>query len=184
MFSGIQINVKPSGPDDPTLKEETAVDALLGCHDRIRYFTEVSQKLAGAAGQPPADIASAAMRVHRYFTVALPLHEADENNSLDPRLRRAVPEQRLAEASSEMVRQHKDINEVLQQLIPMWETLKTQPEALGSIAPALRDRSDRLNALFSGHLALEEETVFPAMREFLSQEDMDAIRAEMKERRK
>src|SRR4051794_22422644 len=184
MFSGIQIKPKAAAGDDPTLKEETAVDALLGCHDRIRYFTELSQKLSSAAGQPAADIAAVAERIHRYFTVALPLHEADENVSLDPRLRRAVPEVRLAEASAEMVRQHKDINEVLQQLIPMWEALRRQPEALESLSPALRDRSERLNELFVGHLALEEQTVFPAMREFLSQQDMDAIRAEMKERRK
>src|SRR5690349_3574889 len=111
MFSGIQIKTNPS-QDDPTLKEETAVDALLGCHDRIRYFTDVSQKLASAVGPPAPDIASAAERIHRYFTVALPLHEADENVSLDPRLRRAAREERIAQASAEMVRQHKDINEV------------------------------------------------------------------------
>jgi hemerythrin-like domain-containing protein len=181
MFSGIQIKTAPA---EPNPAEETAIDALTGCHDRIRYFTELSQKLSGAVGQPAADIASVAQKVHRYFTVALPLHEADENVSLDPRLRRAVPEQRLADASAEMVRQHKDINEVLQQLIPMWATLAEQPDALESLAPALRDKSNRLNDLFVGHLSLEEQTVFPAMREFLSQDDMDAIRAEMKDRRK
>jgi hemerythrin-like domain-containing protein len=62
--------------------------------------------------------------------------------------------------------------------------LKKHPEAIADLAPALRERSNRLNELFVGHLSLEEETVFPAMREFLSQQDMDAIRAEMKERRK
>src|SRR5690242_2890274 len=181
MFSGIQIKTAPA---EPNPAEETAVEALLGCHNRIRYFTEVSQKLAAAVGQPPADIASVAEKIHRYFTVALPLHEADENVSLDPRLRRAVREERIAQASAEMVRQHKDINEVLQQLIPMWATLQRHPEALADLAPALRDKSARLSELFTGHLALEEGTVFPAMREFLSQEDLDGIRAEMKERRK
>jgi iron-sulfur cluster repair protein YtfE (RIC family) len=184
MFSGIQIKTKPAGADDPTLNEETAVDALLGCHDRIRYFTELSQKLARAVGQPAPDIASVAEKVHRYFTVALPLHEADENVSLDPRLRRCVPEERLAQASAEMVRQHKDIDEVVDQLVPMWDTLRREPEALNVLAPALRDRSDRLRDLFEGHLALEEQTVFPAIREFMPQQDLDAIRVEMRERRK
>ena len=182
MFSGIQIKTGPTAPDD--LKEETAVDALLGCHDRIRYFTGLSQKLAEAVGQPANDIAGVAEKVHRYFTVALPLHEADENVSLDPRLRRSVPEERLVEASAEMVRQHKDIDEVVEQLVPMWETLRRNPEALASIAPALRDRSDRLNTLFESHLTLEEQTIFPAIREFLSPADLEAIRAEMNERRK
>ena len=184
MFSGIQIKTKASPADDPTLKEETAVDALLGCHDRIRYFTDLSRKLSRAAGQPPADVASVDEKIHRYFTVALPLHEADENVSLDPRLRRSVPEERLAEASAEMVRQHKDIDQVVAQLIPMWDTLRRQPDALNDLAPALRDRSDRLQELFNGHLTLEEQTVFPAVRQFMSQADLDAIRAEMKERRK
>lgn len=181
MFSGIQIQTKSSQAD---LQEETAIDALLGCHDRIRHFTQLSQKLARAAGQPAADIAQVAEKVHRYFTVALPLHEADENVSLDPRVRRSVPEERLKEASAEMVRQHKDIDEVVEQLIPMWQTLRQNPDALASLAPALADRSDRLNTLFESHLALEEQTIFPAIREFLSQADLDAIRAEMKERRK
>lgn len=180
MFSGIQIQSKSS---QPNLQEETAIDALLGCHDRIRHFTQLSQKLARAVGQPAADITQVAEKVHRYFTVALPLHEADENVSLDPRVHRSVPEERLREASAEMVRQHKDIDEVVEQLIPMWQTLRHNPEALSSVAPALAERSDRLNELFESHLRLEEETIFPAIREFLSPADLDAIRTEMKERR-
>jgi hemerythrin-like domain-containing protein len=180
MFSGIQIQTRPAGVQE---KEETAIDALIGCHDRIRYFSELSAKLAEAVGQPSQDIASAAEKVHRYFTVALPLHEADENNSVDPRVRAAVPEERLAQASAEMVRQHRDINEVLQQLIPMWETVRRDPTALESLSPALRDKSARLRELFEGHLSLEEQTVFPAMRQYVAQAEMDAIRREMRERR-
>ncbi len=163
-------------------KTETAADMLLGCHERIRHFTAVSTRLAGSADATADEIAAAAESVYRYFTVALPLHEADENVSLHPRLREAAPAA-LAAASEEMVRQHQAIDALIGELLPIWGTLQNHPDKLPQIAPKLAEKSHRLQQLWDVHLELEEETVFPAIAQCLSPAQQEAIVSEMRARR-
>ena len=164
---------------------EDAVSMLLGCHDRIRYFTAIAVRLAAADRLPPAEIVSAAEKVHRYFTVALPLHEADENESLHPRLRAATPEGELAgPAADAMVEQHRSIDEIVERLVPLCELLRSNPAMHESLAPELRQISTALEQMFDSHLGLEEETVFPAMRTYLTEEQLAEIAREMQSRRK
>jgi hemerythrin-like domain-containing protein len=162
--------------------EETAVDLLLGCHQRIRHFTDVALRLAQNPGAPAEDRAQAARAVLRYFTVALPLHEADENDSVYPRLQQALTEGPLAEANEAMVEQHRGINAALSQLIPLWRTVESDPAqqpALKSLLAA----TTHLQRLWDVHLKLEEEQVIPAMREYLAEGTLGEIRAEMRNRR-
>src|ERR1035438_3218069 len=77
--------INPLTSDKP--KTEDAVDLLTGCHQRIRHFTGVAIKLAHAQGAAPDEIRQAAGGVHRYYSVSLPLHEADEDQTLQSRLR-------------------------------------------------------------------------------------------------
>jgi len=178
-FSAIQIQPKKSG-----LEEENAIEALIGCHDRIRHFSAMAVRLADATNEDGNQVSEAAKAVHRYFTVALPLHEADENISIDPRIQASVPATALADASAEMVQQHKEINALLKALIPLWEEVGTDPNRLPTHASQLKTDSERLVQLFDVHLTLEDQTVFPLMVKHLSAEDMDAIRTEMRERRR
>src|SRR6266540_5325623 len=62
----------PSGP----------VEMLLDCHHRIRHFVQLSRALAEAQESPQAQVAEAAEAIFRYFSQSLPLHEADENETL------------------------------------------------------------------------------------------------------
>src|SRR5512138_2428637 len=80
------------------------VDALLDCHQRIREFTSLAVRLAGARGLPDEEIRDAAARVHRYFSVALPLHARDEEESLLPRLEGLDPD--VDRELAEMMREH------------------------------------------------------------------------------
>src|SRR5512135_2411098 len=94
-------------PTAPNAQSTTPSEMLLACHQRIRHFSGVAVKLAHAHGVAENEIVQAAAGLHRYFTVALPLHEADENLSLHPRLRRAVPVEELTgRAADAMVDQH------------------------------------------------------------------------------
>jgi hypothetical protein len=68
-----------------------AVELLLECHERIRHFARLALKLAGTRDLPPAEVAEAAAAVRRYFAEALPLHAADEEESMMPRLRGRDP---------------------------------------------------------------------------------------------
>ena len=163
---------------------EDAVSMLVSCHARIRHFTAVALRLAFAESVPAAEIAQAAEGVHRYFTVALPLHEADENESLHPRLRQSAPEGELAgPAADAMVEQHKSIDEIVERLVPICELLKANPTLHGSVAEELRQLATALQQMFDSHLKLEEETIFPAMRKYLTREQLGEIEREMRDRR-
>ncbi len=165
-------------------KEETAVDMLLGCHQRIRHFSGVSGRLAAAEGSPAAEIVQAAEGLYRYFTIALPLHEEDENDSIQPRLRKSVPDGELSgPAADAMVEQHRSIDEIVERLVPLWEILRATPERLPDLAPEMKQLSATLQQMFELHLKLEEETVFPAMQKYLSQAQLNEIVSEMKARR-
>lgn len=161
-----------------------AIEMLLGCHERIRHFSAVALKLAHAQGASPADIAEAADSLHRYFTVSLPLHEADENESLDSRLRKAVPDgDTVVIACNTMMEEHEHIDEVVERLVPLWMLVKNNPEKLDELAGEMCQLAGRLGELFSRHLQLEEETIFPALQRLLNDEELGGMVREMKARR-
>lgn len=162
-------------------QNEDAASMLLGCHQRIRHFTEVALRLAEDPQASAIERSNAAKSVFRYYTEALPLHEADENDSLHPRLKQVLPEGVLAEANKSMVQQHTEIDALVASLIPLWDELQKNP---ASQDPNLLSQTERLQQLWTSHLQLEEEQVIPAMRQFLSAADMRAIEAEMRARRK
>jgi hemerythrin-like domain-containing protein len=178
----------------PMAKEETVQQALVGCHTRIRHFTEMACKLAHAHQAEAAQIQRAAAEVQRYFTVALPLHEADENQSLHPRLMRALGSEvspsetdvlrRLGgPAADAMVEQHESIDQLVERLLPLCTILRSQPEKLEELSPELHEISAALREIFTAHLEMEEKTVFPAMEKFLSADELSQIREEMRARR-
>lgn len=167
-------------------KEQDAVDLLLACHNRIRNFTAIAERIAAVGRQAaPAEVANAAEAVHRYYTVALPLHEADENETVYPRLRRAMQDAGAPAAAVEtMVEQHGPIDALIAELVPMWQTLKSSPQDLPALAPAMSGKCARLQELWREHLALEEETVFPAIRRYLDAAALSEMGDEMRARRR
>lgn len=168
------------GPEQMAARTEDAASMLLGCHQRIRHFTEVALRLAEKSAVPLDERATAAQSVLRYYTEALPLHEADENDSLHPRLRRVLPAGVLAEANETMVRQHTEIDALVANLIPEWREVATNPSEQHS---TLLPRTQRLQDLWTSHLQLEEDQVIPAMQQFLPVADLRSMEAEMRARR-
>src|SRR5690349_17228873 len=61
-------------------------DALRACHERIRRFLAMAARLASDEIARDDDVWATAGGVARYFDDALPLHEADEDDSIAPRL--------------------------------------------------------------------------------------------------
>jgi hemerythrin-like domain-containing protein len=168
----------------PATESDDPIDLLLGCHQRIRHFTAVARRMVESPNAPAAQIGEAAASVLRYYEIALPLHEADENDSIHPRLRKALPPGELAVANESMVKQHVDIDALIAELVPLWRELRDAPQDLPKLASALRDKTARLERLWHLHLALEEDRVVPAMRRYLREEELAAITTEMRERRK
>lgn len=172
-------NIRSAG-EAPKQQNENATDMLLGCHLRIRRFTEVALRLAENPAVSSNERSNAAKSVFRYYTEALPLHEADENDSLHPRLKQVLPEGVLAEANEMMVQQHTEIDALIAKLIPLWQEIQQNSP---KYHPELLPQTQRLQQLWNSHLQLEEEQVIPAMRQFLSESDLRAIEAEMRARR-
>ncbi len=175
-------NISDHPPQDAPA-QSTALEMLQGCHARIRHFMQLSHTLAEAVDALPKDIAEAAASLTRYFSEALPLHEADENQTLFPRLCDASPlGSPLREAAQAMVEQHRAIDELVAELLSLCGTIQGQPELLPSLAPRLRQVTSALDLVFDSHLYMEETVIFPALQQFTPAE-LEEISREMQQRR-
>ena len=156
---------------------------MLGaCHDRLRYFSELATLLASRLDASAEDVSDAARRLRTYFTVALPLHEADEELSLAPRLLASSNGASVAEALGLMNEQHGLLHVVLDELVPSWTRLESEPSVIESIATRLAGESRRLAVVLEVHLALEETTIFPWL-EALPLPERDGMLDEIRARR-
>lgn len=137
---------------------ETLVGLLLECHERIRRFSRLSVELSRRADLPEAEVVDACARCERYFGEALPLHVADEEESLLPRLRGEAVDEALAT----MHAQHDEHRPVLVELLESLRALRAAPSSaqartqLGAVAARVADE-------FEQHLTLEEQVLFPAV---------------------
>jgi hypothetical protein len=167
----LQIGSSNPSPEGPA-------GLLLACHTRIRSFTDLAARLAGPEAADDGAIADAAARVHRYHSVALPLHQADEEESIEPRLIQAAPE--TLPFLAQMRHGHVEIEALVSGLLPRWKLIASTPSLRGEIETG-RD-VQRLQTLWSAHLTLEEKEIFPALSR-LGADDLAAIQDEMRARR-
>lgn len=162
---------------------EDALELLIGCHQRIRHFTATAVKLAHAQGAEPQEIRQAAAGVYRYYSVSLPLHEADEEDTLRPRLD-AVADERVRHALIAMHDQHQAIDELIERLLPLLLLVERNPGALPEVGDEMCSITKALEEVFGAHLQLEEDAIFPAIREVLPESVRAEVLAEMQQRRR
>lgn len=131
---------------------------LAACHERIRRFSAMATALAASpTAAAPADVADTARAIRRYFAEALPLHLADEEESLLPRLRGHDPA--LDAALARMHAEHRDHQPLVDAVIAACDAI-----AAGAAAPAtLAAPAAALAAATESHLAAEEATIAPAV---------------------
>jgi hemerythrin-like domain-containing protein len=171
-----QSSPAPEAPRD-------AIHLLLDCHRRIRTFCDLAVKVARLADLSLAERAEAAVRVERYFTVALPRHVEDEEVLLAHRMWEAGPSTVVLVALEDMVGQHVEIEALLKSLVPRWRLLGEAPERHGELVRELERDSVRLAGLMETHLWLEELVLFPEARARLSTERLESLGADMRARR-
>lgn len=160
-----------------------AAGLLLECHVRIRDFIATALRLTTAHALPPEEIAAAAAGVHRYFAEALPLHAADEDASIAPRLRLHAPGPEVLAALDAMTREHQEHQAPLRRLLARWAELAADPASIARDDDTWRDDTRDLEAQFQQHLAAEEAVIIPAMRRaFDAAVDAELVR-EMRARR-
>ncbi|HEY1956271.1 MAG TPA: hemerythrin domain-containing protein [Polyangiaceae bacterium] len=164
-------------PAEPPSNEPS--DLLLACHARLRHFSELAVALARRGDLDVASIVDGSERLLRYFRLALPLHEADEEESLAPALiAHATPEQ--VDALERMRAEHVAIHDVLAELFPLWEA--TAADARAPHRTRALPHAERLSSVLRDHLALEESVVFPSMRA-LADSERKALVLAMRARR-
>jgi hemerythrin-like domain-containing protein len=161
-----------------------AVADLLACHDRIRRFVAMAARLADAPSDAPAaQIAETAASVARYFSVALPLHAADEDESIRPRLAAASVSAEVRRRLDVMTAEHEPIEALIVEATPLWQAVAAQPARLVENRRDLDLVAVELEVLFRRHLPPEEEVIFPALHRHLTPLALEAVRAEMRRRR-
>jgi iron-sulfur cluster repair protein YtfE (RIC family) len=155
------------------------VDALSACHHRIRLHVNLARQVASASDAAADERRAAARAVRRYFTLALPLHVADEEEILTPFL--AGRDAYVDEALRMMHDEHEAHDADVRRLIVLCHVLEHDPQHPRARAE-LAALAERLDAAFERHLALEESIVFPALRR-CSPSDQSALHAVMQRRR-
>jgi iron-sulfur cluster repair protein YtfE (RIC family) len=157
------------------------VDLLAACHRKIRQHVVLARRLASEGQRYPADeIRATAGQVRRYFAVALPLHIADEDELIAPRLQPTTGP--LADALATMTSDHGRHQPQIDRLVALCAELELQPARLGALALQLADIAAHLSLELSVHLELEEQIVFPAVRA-LPAADRAALVDAMRQRR-
>jgi iron-sulfur cluster repair protein YtfE (RIC family) len=159
--------------------EGDVVDSLLACHERIRSFLAMAARV-GEASAPAEQVIEACGRIGRYFREAMPLHVADEEESILPRLRgRAAAVDRALDTMQE---QHGAHEAGLRELIGAADAVQQGP-----IAEAARARIAAAAAVLetglTPHLELEEAIILPAVRQLLSARELADIALEIRGRR-
>ena len=149
------------------------VGALAACHERIRRFAAMAEAVASRPEAPANERAEAAAGVVRYFTIALPLHAADEDDSVRPRLRGV--DAVLAELAAE----HHAHDALIAPVVAACREIVAAP---ATARPDFAAAAAALTAAMATHLAREEAVVFPAIAA-LPPAVQAEIRAEMLARR-
>lgn len=155
---------------------------LSDCHRRIERFLEVLSRVARArkGGALIEDETAAFQRALMYFQEAAPKHTMDEEGSLFPRIRDS---QAACAIIDELEKDHAVANAAHREV----ETLGRRWIESGSLDRKSADRLirllDRLSALYSRHIAMEDGELFPLAATLFEVDEVTAIGREMAERR-
>lgn len=156
---------------------EDVVDLLLECHGRIRRFLVMGRQLAQASNASVSEIVATAAQIRRYFAEAFPLHVADEECDIAPRLASMV-----GNSVVRMEADHRAQSFAVAELIVQCGIVEREPDQHAAVCARLHAVVVPLAADLETHMEFEERTLFPALRN-LPQHDQDAILAAMRQRR-
>lgn len=174
----VQIGARPdSGFDDP-------IGMLTDCHRRIEQFLNILCVVAErAAGRAMTGEESAAVLASlQYFRVGGQRHNADEEESLFPRLRASGAQKELSEIES-LESDHQDANRLHTDIAALYEKwISTGPLGLKDEDDLLAG-TQHLKRLYTEHIRLEEQVVFPRAAKLLNKESIATIGEEFRARR-
>lgn len=167
------------GMPSPAAGFDQPFEMLAGCHERVQRTLDLLGRLVEHVQQHGADAParSAARDVLRYFDLAAPQHHQDEERHLVPVLQ-ASGDARLLAAAERLLADHRNIE-------ACWERLRSALTSLeaGLYRPALAPEAQTFIDLHKPHIVLEDGLAFPAVRDLLSAAQIEAMGADMAQRR-
>lgn len=159
------------------------IEMLLACHGRVQSHCRTLQRLATHLPQHGADAQArqAASNVLRYFDTAARHHHEDEEEDLLPALDRLA----AGEDASHLRALVERILGEHQRMFAQWAALREPLLKLAAGESAELDAAQvaRFDALYAGHIRLEEEELLPLARRLLPAEEVARIGRAMAARR-
>jgi hemerythrin-like domain-containing protein len=175
---GIQIGAKPdSGFDDP-------IGMLKDCHRRIEHFLGILCLVAERAkGRTLSGEEAAAIQAAlHYFRVGGQRHNADEEQSLFPRMRQQCAADELKEIGA-LEHDHRHANHLHDEAERLYSSWIEQGALSRAGEEALLSATSQLKQLYEEHIRTEEQIIFPRASKSLTPESMAAIGQEFQHRR-
>jgi hemerythrin-like domain-containing protein len=157
------------------------VDLLIECHDRLRTNIDTLKQFGEACDLNLAQVGDAADTLRRYFRDALPLHAADEEASVLPRLRGL--DGRLDEELDIMCAEHDAQEPILTEVLRICGELTVNPARHPARRDTLRALAASLERHFGKHIEREETIIFPAIRARLDVAAREEMVRELRARR-
>lgn len=176
----VQIGMKASHFSDPT-------GLMSDCHRRIEMFLGALAAAAGFAGRELSpDEQRSLDAALRYFREAAPKHNADEEESLFPRLR-SLPQDEVQAALADMARLERE-HRWAEPLHRQIDRLGQQWLAAGRLAQdearAFHSAVGQLQSMYRAHIEFEDKVLFPLAARLLPRAQQDQVALEMEARRK
>ena len=161
-----------AGFDDP-------VSLLLACHERVRHYLGLLQKLSAhlPVNGSDAQARDAAKAILRYFDVAAPLHHQDEDDDLFPLLQQRGDPQ-LQTTILTLQNEHPHLH-------AQWAATRSLLLAIAAGEAVLLDqaRVDAFAQQYVTHAGREENEVYPQAAHLLSEAEREAMGRNMAARR-
>ncbi|RQH06653.1 hemerythrin domain-containing protein [Paraburkholderia dinghuensis] len=155
---------------------------LRACHERIAAQCATLEKLSAHLLSHGADeqAQQAARNIMRYFDVAGPHHQADEENDLFPMLMEVGQRQRssITELIASLLEEHRSLD-------AGWAQLRAElvDIAQGQVRPLERAWVDSFVGAYHRHIAVEEGQVLPFAEACLDRQKLEKLSAAMVARR-
>jgi iron-sulfur cluster repair protein YtfE (RIC family) len=164
----------------PVIAAERPLELLFACHEKVRYFTALSGRLAEhvTAQGADAEARQAATNILRYFELSLPHHHADEEEDVFPALAE-LRDPALDRAMAALLDEHQFLDGVWQEVREWLKLIEGGDTAAATQSPA---RLAHFIADYPLHAEREEREVFPALTR-LPESRINAIAARMRARR-
>lgn len=158
------------------------IGLLSDCHRRIERFLKTLEAVAGESGVLDAQCRDALQTALEYFRNAAPKHTADEEEDLFPMLR-LRDRLEIAEALEQLEGDHTRASawhREVEEIFARW----VREERLSALETArLKELLKSLSDLYTAHIAVEDDSIFPLAQAELSAQDKEAMGRRMAARR-